>query len=157
MTQILTRSVNSIHQTLQLPFQTQNRPGAKPDGLWYGIGDSWIDWVREKCPPLMEHHNFSIQVDAEKICRLNSEEELKAFLEEMAVPLLGHPSNLIDWSKVAGKYAGIEISQAVIDLASEYPWLEDWGTASGCIWDSAAILRTQAQAVSPPDSSPERK
>jgi hypothetical protein len=28
----------------------ESEPDTKPKGLWYGIGTSWIDWVRNEMP-----------------------------------------------------------------------------------------------------------
>lgn len=141
MTEIITRFVNSIHPRLQLPLASYTqRLGTKPDGLWYGIGDSWVSWVRESCPALAEKNMFPVHLFPEKILRISTEEELQKFSDEMSVYIAGRKMHDIDWSKVATLYSGIEISAEAIKFSSTYLWLEDWSTASGCVWDQAAIV-----------------
>ena len=32
----------------------------KPEGLWYGMGDSWIDWVRHEMPAWESNNLFKL-------------------------------------------------------------------------------------------------
>ena len=40
---------------------------SKPKGLWYGMGDSWIDWVRHEMPTWECNNLFKLDLDESKI------------------------------------------------------------------------------------------
>ena len=61
----------------------------KPEGLWYGMGDSWIDWVRHEMPAWESNNLFKLDLDESKIIKLNNEEELLAFNEKYGEELCG--------------------------------------------------------------------
>jgi hypothetical protein len=41
--------------------------GYKPKGLWYGLGASWVDWVRNEMPHWETEHVFKIDIDESKM------------------------------------------------------------------------------------------
>ena len=50
---------------------------SKPKGLWYGMGDSWIDWVRHEMPTWECNNLFKLDLDESKIIKLNNEEVIR--------------------------------------------------------------------------------
>jgi len=113
----------------------------KPKGLWYGMGDSWINWVRTEMPHWECDNLFKLDLDESKIIKLNNEEELLDFNEKYGEELYG-ASNCIDWFEVSKKYSGIEIPNYLWSLRMDrrVGWYYGWDVASGCIWNEDAIV-----------------
>ena len=133
-----------IHMTakdkINLPFAVEQEPSFKPRGLWYGIGTSWIEWVRSEMPEWEGDYIFNLDIDPTKILQIKSSEELLKFSKEYANNMNGSQLG-IDWSEVAKQYSGIEISpyQYSMRFDSRTRWYYGWDIPSGCIWNSDAI------------------
>lgn len=113
--------------------------GSKPRGLWYGIGPSWINWVRSQMPEWELNNVFKIDIDIDKILKISNSDELLAFNKEYGTTSQFY--NVIDWSRVASEYGGIEISpyNHKLRMSREVFWYYGWDVASGCIWDDGVI------------------
>ncbi len=112
----------------------------KPEGLWYGVDASWLDWcVSEgfRSYKLL----YGLQLDLSSMLVLTTVDEVKAFAKKYAGALYpGSFVNYIDWAKVAKEFGGIEISPYQWDLRlSDIRWYYGWDVASGCIWDPAVV------------------
>jgi hypothetical protein len=121
-----------------IPTDRQTQ-GTKPKGLWYGIGSSWIDWVRDEMPDWESDNAFKIDIDVDKILKITNSEELLAFNKKYGVKFKSY--NVIDWQRVASEYGGIEISpyNYKLRMSREVWWYYGWDVASGCIWDEGVI------------------
>lgn len=116
------------------------RSGAKPIGLWYGIGNSWIDWVRNEMPEWEYDNVFELKINESKILMISNMNELMEFNN---MYLDDNPMNFngnIDWREVSKKYSGIEIAPFIWKGRNELNWYYSWDVASGCIWKSDAII-----------------
>jgi hypothetical protein len=113
----------------------------KPEGLWYGIGSSWIDWVRWEIPERESDNVFKIDVDEGKMLLIRDNDELDSFVEKYGVEEFR--SMMIDWAKVASEYGGIEISPYLYEEKREYMWYDGWDVASGCIWGDGVIVNIE--------------
>ena len=113
----------------------------KPKGMWYGMGDSWINWVRSEMPHWECNNVFKLELDESKIIKLNNEEELLAFNQKYGEELYGATS-CIDWFEVSKKYSGIEIPNYMWSLRMDrrVSWYYGWDVASGCVWGEDAIV-----------------
>ena len=119
----------------------------KPKGLWYGCGDSWIEWVRGEMPHWLEKANYLYEIKlGEKIIQISNDDEFNNFQSEFGfTPSTKFPSTAIDWGMVqAQDYHGVEIcpyqGQRRMNLdTGETGWYYTWDVASGCIWNSAGI------------------
>lgn len=113
----------------------------KPEGLWYGMGDSWIDWVRHEMPAWESNNLFKLDLDESKIIKLNNEEELLAFNKKYGEELCG-TIKYIDWFEVSKNYSGIEIPNYLWSLRMDrrVSWYYGWDVASGCVWGEDAII-----------------
>jgi hypothetical protein len=120
------------------PIENQE-PRPKPCGLWYGIGPSWIDWVRSEMPDWEVDNVFKIDIDESKMLLIRNIEELAAFDKEYGDDY--SPWKNINWHKVASKYGGIEIAPYV--GRHKYFWYLGWDVASGCIWDDGVIMNIE--------------
>lgn len=119
------------------PIENQE-PRAKPRGLWYGIGPSWIYWVRNEMPEWEVDNVFKIDIDESKMLLIRNIEELDAFDKEYGID-----SYSVEWSRVASEYGGIEIAPYLYKGRHKYMWYYGWDVASGCIWDDGVITNIQ--------------
>ena len=124
----------------------------KPKGLWYGIGDSWISWVKSEMPDWENDNVFMIEINENLILRITNYNELVEFEDKYSTKNLdvnGGKSALrarldykqIDWSKVAKDFAGIEIAPYIYKARYEHMWYYGWDIASGCIWGEGVITK----------------
>jgi hypothetical protein len=122
-------------------IQTQKND-TKPKGLWYGIGTSWIDWIRSEMPNWERNHIFNINIDESKILKISNEEEIINFNEKYKTEKIPMFSLIIiNWEEVAKDYSGIEISPYLYKMRHDRRvfWYYGWDVASGCIWNKNAI------------------
>ena len=119
-------------------IKEQKDKGFKPQGLWYGIGTSWLDWVRSEMPEWEDDHVFKIDVDKSKMLMIHTLEDLYSFNESFA----GF-DGLIFWKLVANEYSGIEISPYMQEARYDMMWYYSWDVASGCIWSKDAITNIE--------------
>lgn len=114
--------------------------GFKPKGIWYGIGTSWIDWVRTEMPEWEDEHVFKLDVNESEMLMIHTLEDLYSFTNKY-----GGSDGLINWNLVADEYGGIEISpymwQARMDRRTW--WYYPWDVASGCIWNKETITNIE--------------
>jgi len=108
--------------------------GAKPQGFWYGFGDSWMKWVRREMPEWEFENYFKVEVDKNKILILDTIKKAEEFTEQYS----DDPFS-IEWSEVSKEYSGIEIPD--YNEVSKFQWMSTWDVSSGCIWDKNAIKK----------------
>jgi hypothetical protein len=111
---------------------------SKPKGLWYGFGTSWLDWIKSEMPHWERDYMHIIEINPDKILTINSREELDLFTKKYGAKLSDY-YNLIDWSKVAKDYSGIEIPTYISSARREVDWYYPWDVESGCIWNSDGV------------------
>ena len=119
---------------------------AKPKGLWYGVGTSWIDWVRSEMPEWEVDNVFKIDIDESKVKIIRNIEELIEFDEEYGLEFekyVGLGWRNIDWAKVANDWGGIEISPYIYEARMDFNWYYGWDVASGCIWSDGIITKIE--------------
>jgi hypothetical protein len=114
--------------------------GPKPLGLWYGIGTSWIDWVKEEMPQWDYNNVFEILIDESKILKITDFNELMEFTNEYLDNNEILSNYYINWNEVSKKYSGIEISPYIWEGRMKFLWYYGWDVASGCIWKKDAII-----------------
>ncbi len=111
--------------------------GNKPKGLWYGIGVSWIYWVRNEMPDWEYDNIFKIDLNESNMLMIDTLEKLHSFHEEFGVKT--HVFTQIDWEKVSNSYGGIEISPYMWEARMKLDWYYGWDVASGCVWNKNVI------------------
>jgi len=133
------------------PRDEHQRITYKPKGLWYGFGTSWLEWVRSEMPDWEKDYKsiFLLEINESSVLKLSSKEELIEFTKNYSPShnSIGPSStsyserNLIDWSMVANKYAGIEINPYIYSARRDEftNWYYPWDVASGCIWRKSGI------------------
>ena len=115
----------------------EQRVGPKPSGLWYGIGDSWIRWVRSEMEDWEYDNVFKLNINESNILKISNILELKLYDRIYGMDYNG--MRMMDWVEVAKDYDGIEIAPYINEGRFEYDWYYGWDVASGCIWNKDAI------------------
>lgn len=113
----------------------------KPEGLWYGIDSSWLNWVINNMPEKMGEYVFELDIDTNSLYRIYSTKDLLNFIKQYEIK--AYPFTYIDWDKLAQKYSGIEINN-YHKIKNEFRnfmhiWVLSWDVNSGCIWDLSII------------------
>jgi len=132
--------------------------GLKPDGFWYSCGDSWIKWLKSEWPDHKGEFYYEVLIDESKILKLTSSEEIINFTKKYGVPnkildlddfeIEGNPefkekiqNYSIDWNTVSKEYSGVEFCPYIRSLRRKLGWYFGIDISSGCIWDTAAIIK----------------
>jgi hypothetical protein len=140
------RIIMSHEPEIKFREKTQQEKGYKPNGLWYGIGPSWVNFVRSEMPTRETEHVFKIDIDESKMKIIRNYEDLLEFEKEYSTPIEGMYSFnnrylYIDWERVARDYSGIEIAPYISEARMKHMWYYGWDLASGCIWGSGVIRK----------------
>lgn len=119
----------------------------KPKGLWYGVGDSWLRWIKSEMPNWDHDNVYRLDIDESKMKIIRTYEELLAFDNEYGVNNQGRSffdnGRMIDWVKVAKDFRGIEIAPYIPEGRYELQWYNSWDVASGCIWSNDIINKVE--------------
>lgn len=109
--------------------------------VWYGIGSSWVDWVKSEMPDWETDNVFKIDINESNILIIRNYGEIIEFDRKYGVPYnFGyHKYTNIDWVRVANDYGGIEIAPYIYEARRTIEWYYTWDIASGCIWDDGVI------------------
>jgi hypothetical protein len=129
------------------------KPGRKPKGLWYGLGDEWLHFLEYNMPSRLRGYSYvyTIQPSSSVLHISDLEENFEELLEFTkrygadydAFSDIKCPA--IDWKVVAKDYDGIEIIPFICgtgDLPAGEDcvfWYDGWDVASGCIWNPNGV------------------
>jgi hypothetical protein len=141
------RLVMTQNENIEFTDKTHKQKlGPKPIGLWYGIGTEWIDWTRSDMPEWEYDNVFEVIINESNVLLINTLDEIKEFNDTYGVEdkrfaniFSDNSYHDIDWSKIAEKYSGVEISPYMWPMRNELRWYYGWDVASGCIWNSNGI------------------
>lgn len=114
--------------------------GPKPEGLWFSVGDEWLDFLVIDYPAAAEGRKYLIELNISGSClSLSSKDEVLEFSKKYGVT--GSSGTNINWKEVSDSYSGIVIApyQNSLRTAKETRWYYGWDVASGCVWSSSAI------------------
>lgn len=121
------------------------RADFKPNGFWFGVDASWVDFVAYEMPDWKGDNLYSVGVDESKCLVLSSYKDLMNFTRKYAA-VQSDPwgtrsleSSMIDWGAVSKEYGGIIIKPYINEARMNLMWYYPWDVASGCIWDTSAI------------------
>jgi hypothetical protein len=134
------RIIMSPEDSINFRETTKQEKSYKPRGLWYGIGPSWVNWVRNEMPQWEVENVFKIDIDESRMKIIRNYEQLLAFEKEyLVIPKEYYGFKTIDWVRVAEDYSGIEIAPYLYEARMNHMWYYGWDVASGCIWGSGVI------------------
>lgn len=120
----------------------QKESSYKPSGLWYALGEEWINWCKSEMPEWMGEYIYKLDIDMSKVLHIKNSSQLKIFTNEYKNEKSYHEYGSdckINWKKVSENYNGIEISPYLYDMRMKYMWYYGWDVASGCIWNENVI------------------
>ena len=119
----------------------------KPNGLWYGLNDTWKDfliksskhalWTTERLLNCKYIYDVVLNKNA-NILKLKSYKDIVKFTIKY-----GHKLSagfLIYWDEVQEKYDGIEVKMQKKSDKYTY-WTENWDCDSGCVWNKRAVKK----------------
>jgi hypothetical protein len=103
----------------------------KPEGIWYGFGDSWIKDVILEIPEWLGTYGYILEVDSSKL------KNISKFAMDLFIQEYGDEDNpkMYMWDIMSRKYMGVETQ----DMSVINKVLFSWETISGCIWDPTCI------------------
>jgi hypothetical protein len=138
------RIIMSHEPEIKFREKKQQEKGYKPNGLWYGIGPSWVNFVRSEMPTRETEHVFKIDIDESKMKIIRNYEDLLKFEKEyLVIPKESYGFKMIDWVRVAKDYSGIEIAPYLYEARMKHMWYYGWDIASGCIWGAGVVKKIQ--------------
>lgn len=132
--------------------------GIKPTGLWYSLGNEWIDWCEGNMCGWVKPKIIEIEIDLSKMLIIETIDDVENCIKKYSKELYSgsHLFN-IDWEEMSCHYTGIEIRNYhslkwgrmnffsrkkfthKIDFKIDDLWLSAWDVSSGCIWDLSII------------------
>lgn len=148
------------------PVGDEMRMFRKPNGLWYGINDSWIDWCASEEMGWVHDHIHEVILDESKILKITNLDEFDDFEKKYGDvdPILAElerqfPGQInfrrgmetIRFDKVAEEYSGIEIAPYLYARRLTSMWYYGWDCASGCVWRQDAVKDVRRFASFDPD------
>ena len=114
--------------------------GIKPCGLWYSIGDSWLEWCIGEDFPGIGRYLYEVELNPKaNILFLSTKNDVCSFNKEYIKK--DKIFNSINWPKVMEDYDGIEVNPYFEELRYSFHnllWYCSWDIPSGCIWNSNA-------------------
>ena len=136
------RIIMSPEEKIRYKKNNTQRLTYKPNGLWYGIGPSWVNWIRSEMPHWETENVFKIDIDESKMKIIRNYVDLLEFEKEyLVLPKEYYGFKMIDWVRVANDYSGIEIAPYLYEARMKHMWYYGWDVASGCIWGSGVIRK----------------
>jgi hypothetical protein len=139
-------TLSSFPDVQSLKKYTQAAPSErerKPKGIWFGIGNSWIDWLEYNMPQWAEASVLKVDVTSSKLFNIRKDKDLDTFSEKYTFKK--KDMWIADWKSLAKDYDGV--------VQWKYPppyrmfaddpravW-DGWDVRSGCIWNPAAIKK----------------
>ena len=121
--------------------QDQGGQTFKPKGLWYAIGDAWLDWCGSEMPDWVAPYiyTFEILVD-NNILFLNTIELVQEFTKQYRVELFKGYYN-IDWGQVTKHYDGVEFNPYFngIRFNPNLMWYSGIDVPSGVIFNTDIV------------------
>lgn len=129
---------------------------SKPKGFWItdDTSDNWEAWCRseEFClDGLACRHE--VDIDMSRILLISDSLQMDSFVREWMrehdEP--GCRDGVVDWLGLSHRHSGLIITPYMWQFRLErmYSWYYGWDCASGCVWDTSAILAVR-HAPAPP-------
>ena len=114
----------------------------KPEGLWYGIDNSWTDYCNKYFKEWIYKNNFELELIEENIKIIDSVVAINEI-----TGLYGDKYKKINWENVSEKYDGIEVINYDLIMKNSLgdlpEWYRHWELNSGCIWNFKSILNVK--------------
>jgi hypothetical protein len=141
-----TRTINSKSAITLNRAQVYNlKIGSKPSGLWYALGNAWLQWCKSEVPHWIGEFNYEVVLDSQcKLLILEDGRSLIEFTNEYGIKDRGsHFTVSLDWARLSKiGYDGIELPEYYRALRYEPDllWYSAWDCSSGCIWNIGKVI-----------------
>ncbi len=119
----------------------QNRHSFKSKGLWYAIGNAWLDWCKSEMPGWVTTYMYTIDISIKNnILHLNTRESVKKFSKQYGIEVWGRLRE-INWEQVNEDYDGVEFNPYFYDqkFALDTLWYSGIDVPSGVIFNTDII------------------
>ena len=116
----------------------------KPEGLWYAIGGSWLEWCIGEDFGGTGKYVYEVKLNPKaNILFLSTPDDVFSFSEKYRRTdsyFAKFPSIHIDWQRVLEDYDGIEVNPYFYELRLTHNliWYYGWDVPSGCFWKANA-------------------
>lgn len=142
---IIFSSEGNLKEPKDIDREYQSNKRDKPNGLWFSVGNGWIDYLKEGCENNWEDanwyrtrllwytHIYEINLDYDKVLKIHTEKKFEAFLEKFKT------KTCINWKEVAKKWSGIEILFSNFLPDKDNFLYDQWDCDSGCVWKPDAV------------------
>ncbi len=113
----------------------------KPKGLWYAIGDAWIDWCKSEMPDWIQLYMYTFNILANNnMLYLNTPELVKEFSKQYGREVFRYLRE-INWKQVNKDYDGVEFNPYFYDqrFAMDTLWYNGIDVPSGVIFNTDII------------------
>ena len=135
-------------QKLEGAVSSQPSESHKPHGLWYSLGDQWIQFAKSEMKDKFEGHEwlYDLQVKTTNLDSPNPaavlildtrEDALRLFKRHGIEQITRYSSTKIKWAWLARHYGGIEVRDMALHL------FYGWDIDSGCVWNKEAITNIE--------------
>ena len=139
-------TLSSFPEVQNLKKYTQAAPNEmerKPKGIWFGIGNSWIDWLEYNMPQWAQPSIMKVEVNMSKMLNIKKDKDLEAFAKKYTFKK--KDMWVADWKSLAKDYDGIImwIHPPSARMFGDDPnaiWY-GWDVPSGCVWNPSAIKK----------------
>ena len=140
------RVIMSDEEVINFTDTNQEKsPSDKPNGLWYAIGNEWVNWVRGNNSEWESDNLHKIEI-GEGILILDTENKIEdfshtyglTFSEYYNTSIIHDSIDYIKWGDVSKIYNGIEIIKPR-SYSNYYRWLPSWDISSGCVWNKNGV------------------
>ena len=149
--------VTLLNQPLNLDMlnNIQQKGGVlKPDGLWYSLGNEWIEFAKSEMRDKFDDHEYLYELqiqtttidspNPDAVLVIDTREDAMELFKRNGIEQINRFSSLhIKWPWIARHYGGIEIRDDA--LSAFY----GWDINSGCVWNKNAL--TNVETLNQPD------
>ena len=139
---------------VQTPFKKYAQIGRgagfearKPEGIWFGIGNSWIEWLEYNMPQWAHPSVMKLDINLSKIFHICKDKDLEVFNKKYAFKDPGTGMWMGDWKALAQDHdwrVHWKFPKNV-SMLSDSPlslWY-GWDVRSGVVWNPASIKKMQ--------------
>jgi hypothetical protein len=117
--------------------------GAKPDGLWFSVGDGteWRALVKARYNPEdIRYQTEVVLLQEANVCRISTAQDMDIFTAEFGK---SHSTRVhaIDWTRAANQFAGVIIAPHCMERCNheQTHWYRCWEVSCGCVWLARAV------------------
>lgn len=135
-------------RSLQLVRRTpadQENGALKPIGLWYGIGNAWIDWCLDEMPHWIAPYLYTFDLHPDiYLLKINTKGSIYEFTDRYGSSPWKEILHwkVIDWGRICEEYDGIEFNPYLYSMRFDMKcnWYNGIDVPSGVIFNTDMVL-----------------